>query len=323
MTNKLFTKATMKRNQLFGFLINKMTEAGWERLNPNYATAPSGNKTETFIMHSMGKDGASPMYVELSPFAGSTAYTLAASSQGQYDIRTTNYVNPVIRFLKSYNPATNEKVPINGVDTNANTWMQFCFLRALNYSYDTSSSSYQIQMDGSYDVDFYYYVDKDIVMTLVVPFDYTDESACFSWFGLPEENFLVEKRNGFCRDAMYGSSGKALPTNTVWTCGKPAALPEVDAYQNDVFARLDVPLNPSVDGLFQFTNHYMTHKDYGVRCRLDGFYNMKQPSGGILSGDTIEVEEEGQVQKYLYFALASGPQNYSTFNDTNVVIRVA
>lgn len=307
MADKIFTKYTVKKKDLFMTLINHMKSVGWQRLNEGH---PSTGNTE-FIMYSLGESGDTPIYVDLAPYDGANVI-----GNESYNIMTTDYTDGVIRIGQGYD---NTSGALLGPYMSG--WTTFSFLPGRNYVND--QSSYARQYNKEFDMDMYIYADKNFVVFVVVPFLYTNLANCITFFGIPEKSYLEEVKSPSFTNVIFGSSGRFYGgSNVIAVLERPKSFTRNNGgYTCNVLSVLS-PYSPNVDGVFQLSDIYYTKGDEGIRGMIgNGFYIL--PLGGAVDGDIIEVGEGENIQRYRYTVLGSANNNYTSLPTLAVAIRIS
>lgn len=305
MTNKIFTKVSIKRRDVFNKFIDAMVNAGWQIVN--------NNTSQKYVLYSTGNDGNKKIYLEIFPYDGSNGIGNAT-----YDMRSpaaTIYSSGLYRLGKSYNPTTDVMDYYNAT------------YRVLPFNSSRSSittTSGGITVFGDYDVDMYYYADKERIMVFLNHWRYTGYTNLFMMLGLPEESFLVEDYSVFPTNLFEFGNCNMANSNKAMIAEKPknVATKSNAFYQIDV-QNLVVPLSPNVDGEFVLSEFIFSLNTEGIRCRVGGVYSVLANTNRIMDGDTIVVTPEvGPVQKYR-FCDVPAMVNYSAFfANPTIAIRI-
>lgn len=301
MAMPIFTKGTCKKGDLFLTLIDIMLNAGWQRLNPSSNTS--------YLMYSDGTDGQSHMYIELFPYDG---YNVIGNPT--YDIRNGSgqCSDAMFRFVKNY-------------DATTGTWDYQCNHMTLPFfpgRYPNASFNNARSYRNDFDIDYYYYATKDVICFVVVPFKYTQLQNLVFVFGKPTESFMQEKTTKEYSGFMFATSGTLLsgaPKKVLVFERAKSFIDNLSAYWEDVQAIIP-PRAPDTDGIFGLSDMFYGISDQGMRGRLAYFYLL--PSGGLLDGDIIVVNNNGQTEKYRYTQLGAAAYGHSSFPTDAIAIRI-
>lgn len=122
------------------------------------------------------------------------------SNYSGHNIRTTQFANGSIRLgtLKM----------IKRIFTN-DGFASLSFFPGRSYSTD-NNNSYSTSIERLYDIEYYYYVDQEVIIFIVVPFRYTGLGNTVMFIGFPEQSFVEESRkeeNKPYSGAIYANSG--------------------------------------------------------------------------------------------------------------------
>lgn len=311
MTNKIFTKISLKRKDLFEKFIEVMVNGGWQLLNTDTSTK--------YVLFSDGISGDKHMYLEIYPFEGSDVINNAT-----YDMRNKTRSSiadsALFRIGESYDSSTGSMSYYDGYKV-----LPFIQNRDNSISYSSI-----IWVDPNEDLDFYYYVDKDRVMFLVNPsvYRYTGKSNHFFMLGLPEESYLEEDYSGFPSNFLILGSVN-MPNNAIssypkaWIAKRPKNyVPKSSSVYSIQSYSIISPMSPNVDLKFPMSELLLGNGNEGLRCKVGGFYLVKPNSGEILDGDTIVVQTDNRVEKYRYCDVPLGYDNRSAFPVQGMAIRI-
>lgn len=288
MADKIYQKYTVLKKDLFMTLINHMKLNGWTRLNEGHPL--TGNSQ--FIMHSKGTAGDKPMYISLAPYDGNDVI-----GKSGYDIRTTDYSDGVYRMGSGYDPDTGALIG----PFSADSFDTLSFFPGRSYS--SAGSAYSRTWNREFEIDFYIYADADFVAYCVRPLDYTGLENCFTFFGIPEKEYLQEVKTPAYSNFIFGTSGRnAWERNTLRTLERPRNwCRNYAGIQSLVYSVLS-PYSPNIDGVYQLSDLYVGRSDEGIRGKIGNEFYVLNP-GGAVDGDIIEVRVEGVVKKYRYTLL--------------------
>lgn len=306
MTQKIFTKESIKRRDLFEKLIQVMVNGGWQLLN--------ADTSKKYIMFSEGTSGDKKMYLELLPYDGVI--------QSDRDMRNKRdqliASNGLMRWGNAYNPVTDTMTYLNTsyiplpFDNNR-AWSNFKGVSRTN---------------SDYDLDFYYYVDKDRVMYFLKHGGYTNYPNLFHMFGLPEESYIEEDYTGFPTNFISLGTGGMPSSQQCYIASRPLNfLPKgATRYEMNNYSTLP-PMSPNADSEFPLSEILFGRSDEGLRFRVGGFYVVKPNSKYILDGDLIVATEKKadgttEIQKYRFCDAPKGADGWTALPAEGIAIRV-
>lgn len=298
MSNKIFTEGTCKKKDLFNTLIAAFQAGGWTVLNPG--------GTDYVDLYSDGTDGNKKMWFRFYPYDG----TLEPSSS--YDIRTTNYTDCGFRFGAGYRGGT-----MQFVGTRTEIWS---FMSGRNNSFSTT---YARGYDKEWDMRYWYYCDKDRMIWITQPFEYTGykKYAVFNFLGVPEELYMQEYTDPFFSGAVFATSSCSYAPNRMRIAERPASIIKDNNGSSFVETMSMVPTkSPNAEGIFQLSEVYFGKSDEGIRGKLGGFYVI--PTSNILDGDIIEVQSEGEIHRYRYIYLGGAYSGTTSLPTQGLLIRI-
>ncbi|MEC5308815.1 hypothetical protein [Bacillus thuringiensis] len=316
MTNKICRLHRLERREVFMKIIDEMKKAGWQQLN---ADAPS--KDKIYVMYSSGNDGMKNHSIELRPFDHVTASSqdIIAGVYRDYDIRDPgkSATDASFRLIERYDKE--KDVTFGG----PGAFYPLCFHqgKTTNNASITTTISKPIAM-----VDLYLYVDKDIVIYCVYENDDNlperKGKTVIGLFGIPDELYQQEQ---------------FTPISSPFSV-LVSVCPKWDPYAALVAARskliyeglknVSVPIfiwdkvflkAPSLEGNIIFTSFFMGDNVDGLRAKFDGLYTYR--GSNFVTGDIVEISQDGEVQKYKLFNTYYSSV-WSSFSEFNIALRV-
>ncbi|MGN4752766.1 hypothetical protein [Bacillus cereus group sp. MYBK220-1] len=303
MTKAIFTKGTCKRFELFDTFIQVALNAGW-RLREG------ADLTNRLVeIYTDGYNGDKHLAVQLNAFDGDW--------NESYDCRKTDYADATMKMGVMTSPTTFYSV--DAFDT-------FCFFPGRQY--DSNNYTGARKYNRLWEMEYFYYADKEVIIFLVKPFRYTGLGNTLIYLGFPEQSFIEEsKRNEHkpYSGAVYansGHSGRYTGQNKCKVSDNPKNLLEVENAITIAQSTMSIisPLSPNVDNKFVLSEVFYGDSNTGTRGRLGRVYFL-QP-GGMLDGDIIHIEVNNEIQKYRYTTLGSPNNNYTSFPTQAVALRI-
>ncbi|PEK46038.1 hypothetical protein COF80_02605 [Bacillus toyonensis] len=287
MTEHIFKRFTPLKKDIFNLVINEMLRVGWKQLNEGKPTA-----NDVYVMYSNGNDGKKNIYIELIPYDG--RYMEVNTQRLNYDVRSTVYSDAFYKFCNGYNNDTGRGI------TPDESWPTSWF-RGRNYSDRFTSTGPKIAIDT--EIEFYLFVDKEKIITCTIPPVSVRTGSAVTYIGVLGGLMLEEKHEPYTRALVsYASawSGNYTTVNQGLTFNRPKGSNETATSQSYRSSWLQIPtgLNPNIDGTFLLLPFYIMSDSYGVRGKLEGIYRTSETN--IVSGDILEIEANGKIQKYKY-----------------------
>jgi hypothetical protein len=309
MTQAIFTKTSIKRKDIFEKFIQVMINGGWQLMN--------ADTSQKYIMYSNGKAGDKKMYLEIWPYEridqlGNSTYDMRNKA------RTSIASNGFMRWGKAYDVATDTMTYVSG-------WVPLPFYNTRNWG---SYSAYEQWTIADYDLDFYYYVDKDRVMYFLKHWRYTNYENHFHGFGLPSESFVLEDYTEFPTNFISFGTSSMPARQQCWVSQKPKnySPKATDAYGLDNYYVVS-PMTPNFDEQYQLSEIMFGKSDEGHRFRLGGLYVVRQNDTKIIDGDLIIINRVDQlgnttVEKYRYCRYANSWDYRQSFPFYAIAIRI-
>lgn len=315
MTNKICKLHRLERREVFMKIIDEMKKAGWQQLN---ADAPS--KDKIYVMYSSGNDGMKNHSIELRPFDYVTASSqeIIAGNYPHFDIRNSanSVTDATFRLIERYDKE--KDVTFGG----PGPFYPLCFHQGKT----TSNTSVTTINKPIAMVDLYLYVDKDIVIYCVYENDDNlperKGKTVIGLFGIPDELYQQEQFSPI--SSPFSVLVSVCPK---WAPG--AAL--VTARSKLIYDGLgNIPVNtfiwdkvflkaPSLEGNIIFTSFFMGDNIDGLRAKFDGLYTYR--GSNFVTGDIVEISQDGEVQKYKLFNTYYSSV-FSSFPEFNIALRV-
>ncbi|EJR57243.1 MULTISPECIES: hypothetical protein [Bacillus cereus group] len=304
MTKAIFTKGTCKKFELFDIFVQVALNGGWKLKEGSNLT------DDQICLYTDGYNGDKHMAVHL------TCYD---SNYSPYNIRTTDYTDGSMRMGTMQSN--------NTVFYSQDGMSSFCFFPGRTANQDTNTS-YARQYNKLFDMEYYYYVDKEVIIFLVVPFKYTGLGNGLIFLGFPEQSFVEESKrneNKSYSGAVYANSGycgNVIGSYRLRVADNPKNLLEVPGKNTIAQGTYSLvsPLSPNIDKKFVLSEVFYGDSTTGMRGRLGKIYLLQQ--GGILDGDIIEIKVNNEIQKYRYTVLGGASSNYTSFVTNAAAIRV-
>ncbi|PED46823.1 MULTISPECIES: hypothetical protein [Bacillus] len=302
MTKAIFTKGTCKKYELFDTFVQVALNGGWKLRDGT-------NLTDTTIdLYTNGYNEDKHLAIRINCLDG---------NYSGCNIRTTNYSDGSIVM---------GAIEQNGNFTTQEGFNTLCFFPGRSYS-DFSTSGAR-SYDRLFDMEYYYYVDKEVIVFLVTPFRYTNLGNTLIFIGFPEESFVEESRKEEKKPysgAIYANSGHSgsdtgqYSARITETPKNLLPLPTRTTMAQRTLSLVS-PLSPNVDNKFVLSEIFYGDSNTGLRGRFGRIYLLSP--GGMLDGDIIEIKVENKIQKYRYTALGGASNNYTSFITNAVAIRV-
>jgi hypothetical protein len=310
MTKAIFTKGTCKKSELFETLINIMKNAGWIYHNEDTPTSYP-------VLYTNGKNGNRHFAINLCWEDG---FVTAA------DIRKTTYADGVFKLgCVTKDPASNSISFRSG-----DQWDTLAFFPGRRYDTWQNGSNYnRAGYELNWDIDYYYYADKDCVIFVILPFKYTGKENTIMYFGFPEQSFVEEAQRNYTKPfsgGIYANSGHAgttIGSKRIRVVDNPKNLPELATLTSQPHSvnSLIPQMSPNLDNKFCLSEIFISYgNNIGMRARLGRVYAL--PPGGMLDGDIIQITINSEVQRYRYTTLGAADQSYTSFPTQAVAIRV-
>ncbi|WP_342761798.1 hypothetical protein [Bacillus sp. BR3(2024)] len=292
MTEHIFKRFTPLKKNIFNLVIDEMLRVGWKQLNEGKPTS-----NDVYVMYSNGNDGKKNIYIELIPYDGRNMED--SPQKLDFDVRSTLYSDAFFKFCYGYDK---EK----GRGTTPDQSWPTSWFRGRNYSDGVTSNGPKIAIDT--EIEFYLFVDKEKIITCTIPPASTKLAPAVTYIGVLGALMLEEKHEPYTRALVWYASawsGNYSTANTGLTFNRPKGSNETSISQSYRSNWLQIPtgLNPNIDNTFLLTPFYILSDSYGVRGKLEGIY--RTSDAGIVSGDILEIEVNGKIQKYKY-VYASG-----------------
>ncbi|VXC86345.1 conserved hypothetical protein [Bacillus mycoides] len=304
MTKAIFTKGTCKRFELFDTFVQVVLNGGWKLRDGVSLT------DNTIDLYTDGFNGDKHLAIQVN---------CLDSNYSGHNIRTTQFANGSIRL----GTLKNDKKEFFTNDGFAS----LSFFSGRNYSTD-NNNSYSTSIERLYDIEYYYYVDQEVIVFIVVPFRYTNLGNTVMFIGFPEQSFVEESRkeeNKPYSGAIYANSGFSgtdigqYSARITETPKNLLPLPNRTTMAQRTLSLVS-PLSPNVDNKFVLSEIFYGDSNTGLRGRFGRIYLLSP--GGMLDGDIIEIKVENKIQKYRYTALGGASNNYTSFVTYAVAIRV-
>lgn len=315
MTNKICKLHRLERREVFMKIIDEMKKAGWQQLN---AAAPS--KDTIYVMYSNGNDGMKNHSIELRPFDVATASSqdIIAGTYKGYDIRdpSCTFTDATFRLIERYDKE--QDVTFGG----PGSFYPLCFHQGkTTNSTNVTSIGKVIVM-----VDLYLYVDKDIVIYCVYENDDNlperKGKTVIGLFGIPDEQYQQEQFTpisspfsvlvSVCPKWDPYSALVAARSKLIYEGLKNVSVPTF--IWDKVFLKV-----PSLEGDIIFTSFFMGDNIDGLRAKFDGLYTYR--GSNFVTGDIVEISQDGEVQKYKLFNTYYSSV-WSSFPEYNIALRV-
>ncbi|PEA01917.1 hypothetical protein [Bacillus cereus] len=315
MTNKICKLHRLERREVFMKIIDEMKKAGWQQLN---AAAPS--KDTIYVMYSNGNDGMKNHSIELRPFdaVNASSQDIIAGRYTYFDIRDSanSVTDASFRLIERYDKE--KDVTFGG----PGSFNPLCFHQGkTTSSINVTTISKPIVM-----VDLYLYVDKDIVIYCVYENDDNlperKGKTVIGLLGIPDELYQQEQFT-----PISSPFSVLVSACSRWSLG--TAL--VTARSKLIYDGLgNIPVNtfiwdkvflkaPSLEGNIIFTSFFMGDNVDGLRAKFDGLYTYR--GSNFVTGDIVEISQDGEVQKYKLFNTYYSSV-WSSFPEYNIALRV-
>ncbi|MHA4207437.1 hypothetical protein [Bacillus cereus] len=315
MTNKICKLHRLERREVFMKIINEMKKAGWQQLN---ADAPS--KDKIYVMYSSGNDGMKNHFIELRPFDYVTASSqdIIAGNYPHFDIR--NSANSVtdanFRLIERYDKE--KDVTFGG----PGAFYPLCFHQGKTTNNTSATNiSKPIAM-----VDLYLYVDKDIVIYCVYENDDNlperKGRTVIGLFGIPDELYQQEQFSPISSpfSVLVSACPSWYPTSALVAARSKLIYEGLKNVPITIFIWDKVFLKaPSLEGNIIFTSFFMGDNVDGLRAKFDGLYTYR--GSNFVTGDIVEISQDGEVQKYKLFNTYYSSV-WSSFPEYNIALRV-
>ncbi|MGK8833268.1 hypothetical protein ACRS8Y_25865 [Bacillus paranthracis] len=304
MTKAIFTKGTCKRFELFDTFVQVVLNGGWKLRDGVSLT------DNTIDLYTDGFNGDKHLAIQVN---------CLDSNYSGHNIRTTQYANGSIRL----GTLKNDKKEFFTNDGFAS----LSFFPGRNYSTE-NNSSYSTTIERLYDIEYYYYVDQEVIVFVVVPFRYTNLGNTVMYIGFPEQSFVEESKRNELKPysgAIYANSGYSGQSIGKYGCrvvDNPKNLLELSNGTTKAQSVQSIisPLSPNIDNKFVLSELFYGGSDTGTRGRFGRIYFL-QP-GGMIDGDIIEIKANNEIQKYRYTSLGSASNDYTSFPTYATAIRV-
>ncbi|EJQ89460.1 hypothetical protein ACQVWH_19355 [Bacillus toyonensis] len=315
MTNKICKLYRLERREVFMKIIDEMKKSGWQQLNAN---APS--KDKIYVMYSSGNDGMKNHSLELRPFDYVTASSqdIIAGIYRDYDIRDpAKYAtDATFRLIERYDK---EKDLTFG---GPGPFYPLCFHQGKTTNSTTVTTiSKPIAM-----VDLYLYVDKDIVIYCVYENDDNlperKGKTAIGLFGIPDELYQQEQFTPISSpfSVLVSACSKWSPGTALVTARSKLIYDGLGNIPVNTFIWDKVFLKaPSLEGNIIFTSFFMGDNVDGLRAKFDGLYTYR--GSNFVTGDIVEISQDGEVQKYKLFNTYYSSV-FSSFPEFNIALRV-
>ncbi|MDC6155627.1 hypothetical protein ACJTM1_09355 [Bacillus sp. GX] len=287
MTECIFKSMTPLKKEVFHIVINEMLRIGWKQLNEG-----KENANDVYVMYSNGNDGKKNIYIELIPYDGRNMET--SSERLNFDVRSSAYSDAFYKFCTGYN---NDKGRgISPDESWPTSWFQ-------GRTYTAGVSANGPRFNPDIKIEFYLFVDKERIITCTIPPISTTIAPAVSYIGCLGNLMLLENHEPFTRALVsYASSwsGNYTTANQGLTFNRPKGSNETTPSQSYRSSWLQIPfgLNPNIDNTFLLSPFYISSNSYGARGKLEGIYQTSDAK--IVSGDILEIEVNGKIQKYKY-----------------------
>jgi hypothetical protein len=298
MSNMIFTQGECKKKDLFDILIAAFQAGGWTVLNPG--------GTDYVDLYSDGTDGNKKMWFRFYPYDGTL-------SNASYDIRTTNYTDCLFRFGSGYSGGN-----MTFIGSRNEIWS---FMSGRNIS---PTTNYSRGFNKEWDMRYWYYCDKDRMIWVTQPFEYTGykDYAVINFLGVPEELYLQEYTDPFFSGVVFATSSCSYDPNRMRIAERPASIIKENNGSSYVDTLSMIPTkSPNADGIFQLNEVYFSRNDEGLRGKLGGFYMI--PTNNILDGDIIQVQVGSEVHQYRYILLGNAWSGYTSLPTRGLLIRIS
>ncbi|MEM5637602.1 hypothetical protein AAHB65_28365 [Bacillus toyonensis] len=315
MTNKICKLYRLERREVFMKIIDEMKKSGWQQLNAN---APS--KDKIYVMYSSGNDGMKNHSLELRPFDYVTASSqdIIAGIYRDYDIEIhAKYAtDATFRLIERYDK---EKDLTFG---GPGPFYPLCFHQGKTTNSTTVTTiSKPIAM-----VDLYLYVDKDIVIYCVYENDDNlperKGKTAIGLFGIPDELYQQEQFTPISSpfSVLVSACSKWSPGTALVTARSKLIYDGLGNIPVNTFIWDKVFLKaPSLEGNIIFTSFFMGDNVDGLRAKFDGLYTYR--GSNFVTGDIVEISQDGEVQKYKLFNTYYSSV-FSSFPEFNIALRV-
>ncbi|NRR17635.1 hypothetical protein [Bacillus pacificus] len=287
MTEYIFKSMTPLKKDVFNIVIDEMLRVGWKQLNEG-----KENANDVYVMYSNGNDGKKNIYIELIPYDGRNMET--SSEKLRFDVRSTTYSDAFFKFCTGYNNATGRGISPD--ESWPTSWFQ-------GRGYNAGVSSNGPRFNPDIKIEFYLFVDKEKIITCTIPPVSTTISPAVVYIGSLGNLMLMEDHEPYTRSLVwYASSysGNGYTAGQGLTFNRPKGSNETTATQSYRSKYLELPVgrNPNIDQTFLLSPLYIFADGYGVRGKLEGIY--RTTDAQIVTGDILEIETNGKIQKYKY-----------------------
>ncbi|HEF1897482.1 TPA: hypothetical protein R9Z04_002602 [Bacillus cereus] len=313
MTNKICKLHRLERREVFMKIIDEMKKAGWQQLN---ADAPS--KDKIYVMYSSGNDGMKNHSIELRPFDTVTVSSqdIIAGKYNDYDIRTYSATDASFRLIERYDKE--KDVTFGG----PGSFYPLCFHQGKS----TNNTTFNTINKPIVMVDLYLYVDKDIVIYCVYENDDNlperKGKTVIGLFGIPDELYQQEQFTPISSpfSVLVSVCPKWDPGTALVTARSKLIYEGLKNVSITTFIWDKVFLKaPSLEGNIIFTSFFMGDNIDGLRAKFDGLYTYR--GSNFVTGDIVEISQDGEVQKYKLFNTYYSSV-WSSFPEYNIALRV-
>ncbi|MDA2116905.1 hypothetical protein PDN31_16280 [Bacillus cereus] len=289
MVEYIFKRFTPLKKDIFDLVINEMLRVGWKQLNEG-----KENAKDVYVMYSNGNDGHKNIFIELIPY--DAANIEGYSTKSKYDVRTSIYSDPFFKFCTGYN--SNSGRGTSQDFSRPVSW--FTGRRGYNYTGTDDGPA----IDPSVAIELFIYIDKEKIILCTIPPVITNLYPTLCYLGVLDNLILEEIHEPYTRALVWYSSAFNGLSGGYTNIGLTFAAPKngvqsltVIPYQSN-WLKIPSSRNPNVDSRFIMTPFYIYHDNYGIRGKLGGIFTTSE--SGIVSGDILEVEENGKIKKYKY-----------------------
>ncbi|MGF9831441.1 hypothetical protein ABEX57_25300 [Bacillus anthracis] len=290
MAEYIFKRFTPLKQDIFDLVINEMLRVGWKQLNEG-----KENAKDVYVMYSNGNDGNKNIFIELIPYDGANIIE-GNSNKSNYDVRTSIYSDPFFRFCMGYN--SNSGRGTSQDFSRPVSW--FTGRRGTNYTGPGDGP----QINPAITIELFSYIDKEKIIFCTIPPVMTGFTPTLCYLGVLDNLMLEEIHDPYTKALVWYSSAFNGMSSSYADSGFTFASPKngaqgqpVMSYQSN-WLKIPSSKNPNTDSRFIMTPFYIYNNNYGIRGKLGGIFSTSE--SGIISGDILEVEENGKTQKYKY-----------------------
>lgn len=282
-TDYVFQSATVAKNSLYQFIIDKMTAAGWTNVSSNPAT-------DFVVMRSTGVNNDKNLIFQMRP--GNAASNINP-------VTTTAYSQFSYRLPDSYIPGASGVAGTFG--RSALVWTDMYIIPA--------ATGTQLPMDTVYTIKWYADAGK-FIMSIEYP-TATGYGPMLIYIGQPDSSYVSESNSNGMIVAVTANTATATSVmidNTSDGAGSVAA-PYALATQSLFPAQ-----NPNNANRYVFSDVYYGSATEGIRGKLDGIGCMLNTN--VLTGDNIIVDTQ------TWYVLVCKTQGNTSFPSQALLVRI-